>query len=237
MQAFILAAGKATRMYPDTVDKPKCLLDVAGRPALDHILGWLRGFGVTSAVMNLSHCYERVVEHFARAEPPIPVHLSLEIDEPLGTARGVRNALHLLEPEFLLVYGDIITDLNPIDLFSRQKWDANDVTLSSYYPPNPRDCGVLVPGDSPFRVAGIVEKPPPDVPLPSGWAFSGVAVCRRDVFEGVPMDRPTDIARDLLPGLIAAGRRVGHSPIRDCDFLYDIGTPANYRVCCEHLEG
>jgi NDP-sugar pyrophosphorylase family protein len=64
-----------------------------------------------------------------------------------------------------------------------------------------------------------------------------VAVCRREVFEGVPMDRPTDIARDLLPELIAVGRRVGHTPIRADDYLYDIGTPANYRACCEHLRG
>lgn len=62
-KAIILAAGNGSRLRPLTNDRPKCLLDVGGRPILDHQLDALARFGITDVVIVLGHCGQRIREH------------------------------------------------------------------------------------------------------------------------------------------------------------------------------
>src|SRR3569833_2768070 len=97
------AAGPGTRMRPLTDHKPKPLVEVAGKPLLDHVLDRLADAGVDKAVVNVHYLGEQIIAHTASRQMP-KVVISDERNEVLGTGGGVVKALPQLgtEPFFHL---------------------------------------------------------------------------------------------------------------------------------------
>jgi len=102
--AMILAAGLGTRLRPLTDTIPKPLVEVGGRPLIDHALDRLAAAGVEHAVVNLHYKAEMIAEHLARRSRP-RIELSEEA-ELLDTGGGVARALPLLGEAFLVVNSD-----------------------------------------------------------------------------------------------------------------------------------
>jgi len=102
-RAIVLAAGLGTRMRPLTDDRPKALVEIAGRPLIDHALDRLAAAGVSPAIVNLHHFADRLEAHLAARQRP-KVIVSDERREILGTGGGIAKALPQLrgEPFFLL---------------------------------------------------------------------------------------------------------------------------------------
>lgn len=111
MKAMLLAAGKGERMRPLTLTRPKPLLEVAGKPLIEHHIVALAAAGVSDLVINVSWLGQQIVDYCAGGERwGVQIHYSRE-DEPLETAGGIIQALPLLGSEpFLLVNADIWTD-------------------------------------------------------------------------------------------------------------------------------
>jgi MurNAc alpha-1-phosphate uridylyltransferase len=107
VQAVVLAGGLATRMRPRTLTVPKSLLEVAGRPFVDWQLEKLAACGVRDVVMCVAHLAEQIEAHVGDgARYGLRVHWAHEGPSLLGTAGAIRATLHLLEPRFLVTYGD-----------------------------------------------------------------------------------------------------------------------------------
>ena len=107
MQAVILAGGLATRMYPRTLTVPKAMLEVAGRPFIDWQLERMAACGIRDVVMCVAHLAEQIEGHVGDgARFGVRVRWAHEGPVLLGTAGAIRAALELLEPEFLVTYGD-----------------------------------------------------------------------------------------------------------------------------------
>jgi N-acetyl-alpha-D-muramate 1-phosphate uridylyltransferase len=103
----ILAGGLATRLGPLALQKPKALLDVAGRPFVHHQLAELRAQGVQRVVLCVSHLGDQVVESVGGGSAfGLEVAYSFDGGEPRGTAGAIQNALPLLGPAFFVLYGD-----------------------------------------------------------------------------------------------------------------------------------
>ena len=96
-KAMVLAAGLGQRMRPLTDHLPKPLIQVAGRPLLDHVLDKLAFAGVTEAVVNVHYLPDQIIDHVAARTSP-RVIISDERDHVLGTGGGVVKALPLLGP-------------------------------------------------------------------------------------------------------------------------------------------
>lgn len=97
--AMVLAAGLGTRLRPLTNDRPKALVEVGGRPLIDHILDRLAEVGVETAVVNVHAFADRLEAHLlARDATGVAprIVISDERAEPLETGGGVKHALHLL---------------------------------------------------------------------------------------------------------------------------------------------
>jgi MurNAc alpha-1-phosphate uridylyltransferase len=111
-RAMILAAGKGERMRPLTLDRPKPLLEVGGRPLIVWHLERLAAAGVRDVVVNLSwlgHLIPAALGDGTRWG--VQLHYVDEGPEPLETGGGIRNALHLLgDAPFVVVNGDVWTD-------------------------------------------------------------------------------------------------------------------------------
>ena len=111
MKAMILAAGEGRRMRPLTDVKPKPLLEVAGRPLIEHHIARLSAAGFSEIVVNVSHLGQQLVD-FLGDGSQWRVAISISVEQtPLDTAGGIIQALPRLgDAPFLLVNGDVFTD-------------------------------------------------------------------------------------------------------------------------------
>ena len=106
-KAFILAAGKGTRMRPLTDTCPKPLLSVAGKPIIDYALDALVSAGVKEVVVNLNYLGHMLENHLANPSD-IKITLSWE-DELLETGGGVKKELSFFNDQpFYVLNGDVI---------------------------------------------------------------------------------------------------------------------------------
>lgn len=101
--AMVLAAGLGTRMRPAAHDRPKPLVALARKPLIDHVLDRLAAAGIASAIVNVHHRADQIVEHLAeRTEPAITI--SDERQHLLDTGGGVKKALPLLGSDGFIVH-------------------------------------------------------------------------------------------------------------------------------------
>jgi NDP-sugar pyrophosphorylase family protein len=106
-QVVILAGGLATRMHPHTLRVPKSLLPVAGKPFIAWQLEALRACGFCNVVLCVGHLGDQIQNYVGNgAAFSLDIVYSNEKERLLGTAGALRNALELLEPAFLVTYGD-----------------------------------------------------------------------------------------------------------------------------------
>lgn len=230
MKALVLAAGKGTRIRHLTEACPKPMLSVAGKPLLEHLVGWLRSFGICDIAMNLHYLPEAITGHFGDgAQYDMAITYSYE-PVLLGTAGAARRLSFFLDERFVVVYGDVFTNL---DLLRLLNWHQNQVqnqgavlTLALYRVPNPSDCG-LVELNHQGRVVRFVEKPPPNQVF-TNLASTGILVCEPEVLDLVPANASYDFGHDLLPQLLATGLPVYGMELGQDEFVVDIGTPAGY---------
>ncbi|HLY78310.1 MAG TPA: nucleotidyltransferase family protein [Caulobacteraceae bacterium] len=94
--AMVLAAGLGMRMRPLTNDRPKALVEVGGKPLIDHMLGRLADGGVARAVVNLHAFADRLEAHLRTRTPPPALAFSDERAQALETGGGLKKAIPLL---------------------------------------------------------------------------------------------------------------------------------------------
>lgn len=107
MQAVILAGGLATRLYPRTIDTPKFMVQVSGRPFAAWLLERLRDSGFDDVVICIAHLGDQIRDFVGNGSKfGLSVRYEDEGKNLLGTAGALRNALKSLAPQFLVTYGD-----------------------------------------------------------------------------------------------------------------------------------
>lgn len=220
MKAFLLAAGKGTRLRPLTETLPKCLLPIRGTPLLEIWLANCAAAGITEVLVNV-HAHTEPVKEFLRLQASgVEVRISEET-ELLGSAGTLKENKDFVEGEdaFFVLYGDVLTDVDLSALLRFHREKSALATLGVYQVADPTQCGVVTM-DEDGMVKSFVEKP---AQAKSNWAFSGVMVATPEILELVPEQRPADIGFHLLPklgGNMAACKLAG--------FVLDIGTISNY---------
>ena len=228
MKALILAAGEGTRLRPLTLDRPKPMLPIGGRPLLEHIVAWLRHHGVTRIAINLHHRPHVVMDHFGSGSAfGVEITYSVE-DEILGTAGGAKRLSAFLDETFVLAYGDVLTDLALGTLldFHRSRPKTPHLSICLYRVPNPWDCGI-VRLDEQGRVLEFVEKPKRHEVF-SDLASSGVLVVDPELLSYIPDGRFYDFGLDLFPALLEAGVPLYGWTLPESAYLVDVGSPERY---------
>lgn len=229
MKAMILAAGEGTRLRPLTLERPKPMLPIAGRPAIEYTVVWLRRHGIRDIAINLYHKPDAVRAHFGDgARFGVSIRYSVE-REILGTAGGVRRLADFFDEPFVVVYGDVLTDMDLgalIDFHRARAAERPHLTLALYRAPNPAACGIIALDDA-GRVTRFVEKPPPD-DIFSDLANAGVQVMEPGLVSLIPPNTFYDFGHDLIPRLLAEGWPVFGMPMPPGSYLIDFGTPEQY---------
>jgi NDP-sugar pyrophosphorylase family protein len=228
MNAIILAAGKGTRLHPVTETLAKPMVAIGGRPVLEHTILWLRAHGIRRLAVNLHHRPESVRGHFGDGSRfGVEIRYSEE-SELLGTAGGVKRIESFFEDPFLVVYGDVLTDLDlgALVAFHRVAAPAVHATLALDQRPDGAQVGV-VELDADRRIHRFIEKPRPGE-IRSPWVNSGVMVLDRALLARIPAGRFCDFGREILPGWVVDGVPLYGWPLPEGTFLVDVGTPESY---------
>lgn len=114
MKAMIFAAGRGTRLNEETENKPKALVEVGGKPLLQHAIEKLKNNGFTKIVVNVHHFSGQIISFVKNSNFGIPVIISDETDFLLDTGGGLKKAeRHLYGDEPVLIYNvDILSSLD-----------------------------------------------------------------------------------------------------------------------------
>src|SRR5580765_7907165 len=112
MKAVIMAGGEGTRLRPLTSRQPKPMLPLANRPMMEHIVNLLRRHGFDEIVVTLAFMPNAVRNYFGDGSE-FGVRMVYATEEsPLGTAGSVLNAAEELDDTFLVISGDVLTDVD-----------------------------------------------------------------------------------------------------------------------------
>jgi NDP-sugar pyrophosphorylase family protein len=226
MRAVILAGGRGSRLRPFTLVLPKPLVPVGDRPILQLILDQLARDGYLAVDLCVGHLGRLIETYFADAHNvPDGMRLSYRWeDEPLGTAGALRQIPDLDEP-FLVMNGDILTDLDFGDLMAFHRAGDAALSIATYRKNHEVSLGVIEHTGGVVR--DYVEKPTMEYEVSMGiYAYSPRAL------EHIPaghFDFP-----ELVKALLAAGEKVVTYPFEGT--WYDIGTPTDYDTAVARLE-
>jgi mannose-1-phosphate guanylyltransferase len=226
-QAVVLAAGQGTRLRPMTNDRPKPMIEIGGRPLVEHTVLQLAGCGVERIIMNLHHCPDVVREHFGDGRRH-GVHIEYSIEpELLGTAGAVkRMASSLGGRPFYVVYGDNLTTCDFGRLAQAHVDGGATATIALFWKEDvtPHSAVELQPDD---RITRFVEKPKAEE-APSHWISAGMNVMESAVLDCIPDDRPCDFGFDVFPRLLRERHRIKGYKMGPHEGLWWIDTPEHY---------
>jgi len=232
MQALILAGGEGTRLRPLTSTVPKPVVPLVDRPFIAFMLDWLRVHGVDDVVMA-SGFLAAGVRNVLGDGSGYDLRLRyIEEPRPLGTGGALKHAEPLLDERFLMLNGDILTDLDLTAQIAQHERTGARATIALTPVDDPSAYG-LVRLANDTEVAEFVEKPAPDQ-VDTRNISAGAYVLERSVLERLAPDTPASIEREVFPQLVGAGLH-GYVGV---GYWLDIGTPERYlRGTFDILEG
>jgi mannose-1-phosphate guanylyltransferase len=222
MQAVILVGGEGTRLRPLTSTVPKPVVPLVDRPFIAYMLEWLARHGVDDVVMSCGFL-ATAVRNVLGDGSQYGVRLRfVEEPEPRGTAGALKYAEDLLDDRFLMLNGDVLTDIDLTAQIAQHEASGARGTLALVPVEDPSAYGLVRLHDD-HSVAEFVEKPSADQ-IDTSNISAGAYVLERSVLELIPPDRNVSIEREIWPQLVGHGL-YGYAAEA---YWLDIGTPERY---------
>jgi NDP-sugar pyrophosphorylase family protein len=220
MQIVILAGGLGTRMRPYTDKIPKAMLPVNDNAFVDYQMTLFKNAGITDIVFCIGHMGEMLEKHIGNGDHwGIKVSYSWEREKLLGTGGALKNAMHLLDTNFLLTWGDSfvradydtilnnhITSGFPISVavFKNQdKWDKSNID---------------------FRDGKVVVYEKNSLSKDLKYIDAGLSAFDRDFLEEIPEGI---VSLDKIWEKLSLEGRLGGIEIKDR--FYEIGSEKGYK--------
>ena len=223
MKALLLVGGKGTRLHPVTYKLPKPMAPVVNRPFLEHILDWLRGHGVTDVILTTHYLPDAIADHFGDGSRHGVRLTCLQEEEPLGTGGAIKNAEHLLHDTFLVLNGDILTDIDLSAMIAYHRDQGAQATLALTWVDDPTPFGAVETSPD-GRIHCFREKPKPEE-VTTHYINAGVYVFEPALFQEMPSG-VFSVERDLYPRLV--GKGVPLFGYHTQGYWLDIGTVEKY---------
>lgn len=194
MQVVILAGGFGTRLSEETDLIPKPMVRIGDLPIIHHIMNYYSGFGHKDFVLALGYKADLIEEYFSSVE--IPDWNIRLIDTGLETSTGgrIKKLENLLEDEFMLTYGDGLSNINIDELLDHHKRFGKIATVSAVRPP--ARFGTIEISNG--VVSKFAEKDPQD----AGWINGGFFCLNKKVCEYI-LDETTSFESDPLNKLVS----------------------------------
>jgi NDP-sugar pyrophosphorylase family protein len=226
MHAVILAGGKGTRLVPFTKVFPKPLVPLGDKPIIDTIIRQLKHFGFTHITLAVGHMAEMIQTYVRNGERyGIKVDYSFE-DQPLGTV-GPLAQIPNLQDDFLVMNGDLITNINYNDLVIFHKMKKGIATIGTYEKRFKIDLGIIQNNGENF-ISDYLEKPTYTFKVSMGiYVFNSAIIRYIEPYKH--LDFP-----DLIKFILSDGQKVISYPFNG--YWLDIGNYKDYEKAIEEYE-
>ena len=219
-----MAGGEGTRLRPLTSNAPKPMLPIANRPMMEHIIGLLKRHGFDEIVVTVAFLANHITTYFGDgSEFGVKIWYADE-PVPLGTAGSVGNARHLLDDTFLVISGDVLTDMDLTEIMRFHKEKGATATIGLTAVENPLEFGIVITRED-GTIERFLEKPT------WGQVFSdtintGIYVLEPSIFDAIPEGRSVDFSGEVFPALLAAGEPIYGAVMSG--YWEDVGTLEAY---------
>ncbi len=216
MQVVILAGGLATRLGSLAERSPKSMIDIEGHPFIAYQISMLKRLGAAKVLLCIGHLGDQIRDYVGDGgEFGIEVSYSDEGPHLLGTAGALKNAEHLLESEFAVVYGDSYFSLPIADIWARfrdSKAPGMMVVLKNKDMYGPSNCAVekgLVTDYAKGAKDKLFE-----------YIDFGFVCLRRSTLSSIPKGVPTDLSV-LFSELVGRRELLAHEVF---ERFHEVGT-------------
>jgi len=219
--AVILAGGKGTRLAEVRADVPKPMMPVLGKPLLAYQIDLLKAHGFTTVWLIVNHMYEHIESYFSDGKD-FGVDIKYYVEEkPLGTVGGVKAIEAQLKEPFLVLYGDVLMDMDLSRLVAFHQNKNADATLVVHPNDHPYDSDLLAV-DKEDRVTAFYAKPHPE-----GLRYRNLVNAAAYVFDPVVLEHlepgvKADFGKDIFPTLHS---KLNVFAYNTPEYLKDMGTP------------
>jgi mannose-1-phosphate guanylyltransferase/phosphomannomutase len=202
MKAVIMAGGEGTRLRPLTSNQPKPMLPMANRPMMEHVVNLLRQHGFEDIVVTVAFMANAIRSYFGDGSE-FGVRMVYATEEtPLGTAGSVRNARDELDERFVVISGDVLTDIDLTSLVDHHASKGALATIALKAVDNPLEFGIVITRED-GSIERFLEKPT------WGQVFSdtintGIYVLEPEIFDYIPEGRAVDFSEEVFPAVLEA---------------------------------
>lgn len=205
-QAVVMVGGKGTRLLPLTETRPKIILPVADRPCLWYLLRSLAVGGIEEVILACGYKSDQMREAIGDgSDLGLSIEYSYE-DEPLGTGGAMKLVEDRLDDTFVAANGDVFVSMDVSGEIDRHLETKAAVSIALTHVENPCEFGIARVDDE-LRITEFKEKPRPEEVF-SDLINAGVYVLQKDVLADIPERTFYDFSKDLVPRLMAEGRRI-----------------------------
>ena len=227
LPVIILAGGLATRLYPVTRKIPKSLIDIAGKPFIDHQLTLLRKKGIIEVVLCVGYLGELIEEYVGDGSHwGLDIQYSYDGDVLLGTGGAVKKALSLLPDTFFILYGDSYLDIDYNAVIERFYEEDLPVLMTIYHNQNAFDSSnILMKGGRILKY----DKKSRDAAME--FIDYGLVVIQKKVLDRYPDNEPFDLSY-VLSQMVDSGKVAAFEADKR---FYEIGSTSGIKETEEYI--
>lgn len=226
--AVIMAGGKGTRIASLRADVPKPMIDVCGKPVLEHQLECLKRNGITQMVFVIGHMGDVIQRYFESGERwGVKIHYIREAT-PLGTA-GALFYLKELHKDFFLINGDIIFDVDLSRMMAFHHKSQAEITLFSHPSSHPQDSTLIVRDET----GKVIQISMGGNECVRNCVNAGIHILSPNVLQNLKAPEPCSLDRDIIKTQVEKGQVYAYlSP----EYVHDMGTPERYQTVCADIK-
>lgn len=221
MKAVILCGGKGTRLGNLTKEIAKPMLPIGGKPVLQHQIELLKRYRITEIYLIVNHLKESISNYFNDGSSfGVNIHYYVE-NEPLGTVGGIKAIENDLQETFLVLYGDVMMNMDLQRLLAFHQNKKADATLVLHPNDHPYDSD-LVDVNERDQVTAFYSKPHDSSQYYRNLVNAGLYVFEPTILRFLERGKKADFGKDIFPFLIHEAKVFGYNTP---EYLKDMGTP------------
>jgi len=225
--AIIMAGGEGKRLRPLTLDTPKPLLKVGGKPIIEYNIDRLKKVGVKNITLSINYLGDQLVDYFGTGkEKRLNIDYVRE-NKPLGTIGSILLVENFEHNDIIVMNSDLLTNIDFKDFYKSFKNSDADmaVAATSYKVDVPY---AVLEADDTNKVTSLKEKP-----KYTYYSNAGIYILKKELLKMIPKDEFYDIT-DLMERVLEMNLKLITYPING--YWLDIGKPEDYKKAQEDIK-
>ena len=221
MKAVILAGGEGSRLGNLTTDVPKPMVKIGPYPIIEHQIRLLKRYGIGKIRLLVGRLWEQIRDYFddgSKWGVQLSYHLE---DKPLGTTGGVKANEDWLTDDFLVLYGDVMMDMDLSAMIAFHRANNASATLMLHPNDHPHDSDLAEMGED-GRIIAFHPKPHPAEKYYHNMVNAALYVLSPIVHKYIEPDIKADFGKHIFPRMVGNEALFGYV---SAEYVKDVGTP------------